>query len=66
MNLPVFGLYQDYQNQVSFQLAFADGSEQQMQYQIATEPYTDPTGVYSNPTIVKAGRREATWDSTSS
>ncbi|MFZ0302747.1 MAG: aryl-sulfate sulfotransferase [Terracidiphilus sp.] len=54
MNLPVFGLYQNYQNQLSFQLEFADGSEQDMQYEITTEPYTDPTGVYMNPTVVKA------------
>ena len=54
INLPVFGLYAGYQNQVSFQLAFVDGSVQQLQYQISTEPYTDPTGVYLNPTIVKA------------
>ncbi len=54
INLPVFGLYAGYQNQVTFQLAFGDGSVQQLQYQIATQPYTDPTGVYLSPTIVKA------------
>jgi arylsulfate sulfotransferase len=54
MNLPVFGLYQNYQNQVSFQLVFADGSEQDMQTEITTAAYTDPTGVYLNPTIIKA------------
>ena len=30
INLPVFGLYDGYQNQVSFQLAFDDGSVQQL------------------------------------
>ena len=55
INLPVFGLYAGYQNQVSFRcFAFDDGSVQQLQYQIATEPYTDPSGVYLNPTIIKA------------
>ncbi len=54
INLPVFGLYAGYQNQVTFQLAFDDGSVQQLPYQIVTAPYTDPTGVYLNPTIVKA------------
>ena len=54
INIPVFGLYAGYQNQVSFQLAFDDGSVQQLAYQIATEPYTDPTGIYTNPTIIKA------------
>lgn len=54
INLPVFGLYAGYQNEVSFQLAFEDGSVKQLQYQIATQPYTDPSGVYLNPTINKA------------
>jgi arylsulfate sulfotransferase len=54
INLPVFGLYAGYENQVSFQLAFDDGSVQQLQYQIATEPYTDSSGVYLDPTIVQA------------
>jgi arylsulfate sulfotransferase len=54
INLPVFGLYQGYQNQVTFELTFSDGSVQQLNNVIATAPYTDPTGVYLNPTIVKA------------
>ena len=54
INLPVFGLYAGYQNQVTFQLAFDDGSVQQLQNQIITAPYTDPNGVYLNPTILKA------------
>lgn len=54
INLPVFGLYPNYQNQVTIQLTFSDGSTQFLQYQVATAPYTDPTGVYLNPTIVKA------------
>ncbi len=52
INLPVFGLYADYSNQVALQLAFDDGSVQQLQTQISTPPYTDPTGVYMNPTIL--------------
>ncbi len=54
INLPVFGLYQGYANQVAFQLAFKDGSTQQLSYGITAAPYTDPTGVYLSPTIVKA------------
>ncbi len=54
IKLPVFGLYAGYQNQATFQIAFGDGSIQQLQYQIATAPYTDPTGVYTNPSIIKA------------
>ena len=53
INLPVFGLYDGYQNQVSFQLDFDDGSVQRLQYQITTAPYTDASGVYLNPTIIK-------------
>ena len=54
INLPVFGLYADYSNQVNVQLAFNDGSIQQLQTQISTQPYTDPTGIYMNPTIIQA------------
>lgn len=54
ISLPVFGLYDGYENQVTFQVHFVDGSEQQLEDQIATEPYTDPTGVYKSPTIFKA------------
>ena len=54
INLPVFGLYAGYQNQVSFSLTFDDGSVQQLPYQIVTQTYTDPTGVYLNPTILTA------------
>jgi hypothetical protein len=54
IDLPVFGLYDGYQNQVTFQLQFKDGSVQQLQDQITTEPYTDPTGIYQNPSILKA------------
>jgi arylsulfate sulfotransferase len=39
---------------VTFQLTFNDGSTQQLQDEITTAPYADPTGVYLNPTIVKA------------
>jgi hypothetical protein len=54
IELPVFGLYANYQNQLTFQLTFNDGSSTQLQCVIGTQPYTDPTGVYSNPTIIKA------------
>jgi hypothetical protein len=52
--IPVFGLYDGYQNLVTFQLTFEDGSTKPLEYTIATQPYTDPTGVYTDPTIVKA------------
>ena len=53
IELPVFGLYADYENQIALQLTFTDGSTSQLQTVIRTQPYTDPTGVYSNPTILK-------------
>jgi arylsulfate sulfotransferase len=54
INLPVFGLYSAYDNAVTLNLAFEDGSTQQLQYTISTQSYTDPTGVYTSPTIIKA------------
>jgi arylsulfate sulfotransferase len=54
INLPVFGLYANYQNSVAYTLTFNDGSTQSLQDTIATQPYTDPTGVYLSPTIIKA------------
>jgi arylsulfate sulfotransferase len=54
LQVPVFGLYEGYQNLVSFNLAFDDGSAQQLLYTIETKPYADPSGVYLNPTIIKA------------
>jgi arylsulfate sulfotransferase len=60
INLPVIGLYQAYQNQVSFYLTFDDGSVQQLQTQIPTESYTDPTGVYMHPTILKSRAPQST------
>jgi arylsulfate sulfotransferase len=51
INLPVFGLYDGYQNQVTYQIQFADSSVQQLDSQIVTQPYSDPTGVYQDPAI---------------
>jgi len=54
INLPVFGLYDGYENQIAYQIQFADGSVQQLESTVATATYTDPTNVYSNPAILKA------------
>jgi hypothetical protein len=54
LSLPVFGLYPAYQNQVTLQLTFKDGSVQQLQAEITTASYTDSTGIYLHPTVVKA------------
>jgi len=54
INLPVFGLYSGYDNAVTLNLTFQDGSTQQLQDAITTQPYTDPNGIYTTPTIIKA------------
>ena len=54
--LPVFGLYAGYQNVIGIQLVFNDASTQNLWSVIATDAYTDPTGIYDSPKIIK--RRE--------
>ena len=54
IHLPVFGLYSGYGNVVTLNLTFRDGSTQQLQDTIITQPYTDPNGIYTSPTIIKA------------
>ena len=60
INLPVFGLYAGYQNLVAVTITFNDGSSQRLRYLIVTQPYTDPIGVYSSPTIIKARAQGST------
>jgi arylsulfate sulfotransferase len=54
IKVPVFGLYAGYQNQVSFKVGLDDGFVRQLDYKISTQSYLDSTGIYLNPTIVKA------------
>lgn len=53
LEVPVFGLYAGYNNQVSMEFQFQDGSQQTLPVSVTTDNYVDPTGVYSAPTIVK-------------
>jgi arylsulfate sulfotransferase len=53
LEVPVFGLYAGYANQVAVQFQFQDGSVQTLPLSVTTANYVDPTGVYANPTIVK-------------
>jgi arylsulfate sulfotransferase len=53
LEVPVFGLYAGYNNQVAVQFQFQDGSAQTLPLGVTTANYVDPTGVYANPTIVK-------------
>jgi arylsulfate sulfotransferase len=53
LEVPVFGLYAGYNNQVAVQFQFQDGSAQTLPISVTTANYVDPTGVYANPTIMK-------------
>ena len=53
VTLPVFGLYAGYANQVSIQLTFTDASRQFIARVLSTAAYTDPNGIYDQPTILK-------------
>lgn len=52
LTVPVFGLYAGYDNQVSIELARQTGDPTSLEVDISTPAYTDPTGIYANPTIV--------------
>jgi len=54
VRLPVFGLYAGFQNQVSMQLDFQDGSTANLATVIETAPYTDPNGIYDRPLKLKS------------
>jgi arylsulfate sulfotransferase len=53
VQLPVFGLYAGYENQVSLLLHFQDGSTRTLAVALVTPAYVDPSGTYGQPTIVK-------------
>ncbi|MFZ0394260.1 MAG: aryl-sulfate sulfotransferase [Terracidiphilus sp.] len=61
INLPVFGLYSGYQNQVTYQLQFADGSIQKLKDSITTDLYTGSQKSYLSPTILKARAAGSTF-----
>lgn len=50
--LPIYGLYAGYLNQVTVIVHYSNGSTRPFVKDIQTDAYTDPTGIYSNPTIV--------------
>jgi len=54
INLPVFGLYAGYANQVQVTLLFRDGSTRLIPMTITTPAYADPNGIYDHPKVVKA------------
>ncbi|MBX3606822.1 MAG: aryl-sulfate sulfotransferase [Piscinibacter sp.] len=54
VTLPVFGLYAGYTNKVAVILQFEDKSRQTLQVDVLTSAFTDPNGIYDQPTILKA------------
>ena len=58
LKLPVFGLYQDFQNTVSVTLKFRHGITQQSTVNITTPAFDG--GTYTNPTIVQPRVRDTT------
>jgi arylsulfate sulfotransferase len=53
LELPVFGLYAGYANEVSIELTFDDDSTQIIADTLTTAAYTDPNGVYDQPVFVR-------------
>ena len=51
--LPVYGLYDGYNNTVALTYRFMDGSSKRANIRITTATFNDPCG-YKNPTILKA------------
>lgn len=54
INLPVFGLYSDYENNVELVFHYIDNSKQTLQIDLNTGPYIDTRSVHDNVQIVKA------------
>ena len=54
LEVPVFGLYAGYSNDVKIQVEFNDQSVQSFDETITTQAWADPTGIYTEPTIVQA------------
>jgi arylsulfate sulfotransferase len=52
LKLPVVGLYASYTNRVALRFQFRDGSTVALTTSIATADYTDPSGIYSHPTVL--------------
>lgn len=52
LTVPVYGLYSGYQNQVSMVLTRKGAQPINLEVDITTQAYTDPTGIYDQPDIV--------------
>lgn len=54
LTVPLFGLYADYQNEVTLTLTWRDGSTRQERLNVRTQPYAGQASVYGTPEIRKA------------
>lgn len=52
--VPVFGLYDGFENQGTFQVEIASQPTQTLPFTITTPTYIDPHGIYTHPTILQA------------
>ncbi len=52
LTVPIFGLYSGYANTLTLQLGFRDGSVKTLPLTIESASYSDPTGIYAQPTIL--------------
>jgi arylsulfate sulfotransferase len=59
LTIPVFGLYQNYRNQVVVQLRQPDNSTSALQVTVDTAAYSDPDGIYDRPVIRMARAKDA-------
>ncbi|MEI6235310.1 MAG: aryl-sulfate sulfotransferase [Planctomycetota bacterium] len=55
--VPVWGLYQNYNNSVTINCICAGGSSKQV-IRVQTQQFNDPNGVYSNPNVVVPRSKE--------
>lgn len=53
VKLPVFGLYANHANQVTLELAYADGSRQEKKLDLQTTAYVEPNAILDRPNILR-------------
>lgn len=51
IQIPVFGLYSNYSNELTLNISFVDSSIYSFQKTLVTQRYTDSVGIYDNPGI---------------
>ena len=54
VKLPIWGMYDDFENTVNVTLHFIDGSEKIVSHNVLTEPYLDPDSLYDQIVINKS------------